>query len=332
MPLIATSRFQVRRAMLVAAALATTTSVMSAFAQAYPAKAVKVIVPYGPGSNPDVAARVISQSLQARLGQPFVVDSRVGAGGSIGLGAAAKASPDGYTIVVGHIGGLAINPNIYRTLPYDANADFVPIAQLYNSPLVLLVAENSPYKTLADLLADAKAHPGKLTFSSGGNGNGAHLSGESLGKLAGVSMRHVPYKTMGPALTDVVGGEITFTFGNFSLGMPLVKGKKMRALALSGSTRDPLYPDIPVVGETVKGFEFQDWTGVLAPKGTPPDIVVKLQQEISAALAQPQVIEQMHAQGLNPVQGGTSAQFAKFIQSEQKKWGAVAKSINLQID
>lgn len=302
-----------------------------AVAQDYPSKPVKVIVPYGPGSNPDVATRIVMQALQQRLGQPFVIDTRVGAGGGIGLAAAAKSAPDGYTIAVGHIGGLAINPNIYSTLPYDANRDFVPIAQMYNSPLVLLVAENSPYKTLSDLLADAKANPGKLTFSSGGNGNGAHLSGESLNKLAGVSMRHVPYKTMGPALTDVAGGEITFTFGNFSLGMPLVSGKKMRALALSGSQRFPGHPEIPLVSDTVKGFEFYDWTGVLAPKGTPPEIVAKLQKEISAVLADPDVAEKMRAQGLIPVQG-TSEQFGKFIQSEQKKWGAVAKSINLKID
>ncbi|WP_213958818.1 MULTISPECIES: tripartite tricarboxylate transporter substrate binding protein [unclassified Variovorax] len=322
-----------RRAVLVACALAATLfPVTSAFAETYPSKPVKVIVPYGPGSNPDVATRIVMHALQAKLGQPFVIDNKFGAGGGIGLSAAAKSAPDGYTIVVGHIGGLAINPNIYSSLPYDANRDFIPIAQMYNSPLVLLVAANSRYKTVADLLVDAKANPGKLTFSSGGNGNGAHLTGESLNKLAGVSMRHVPYKTMGPALTDVVGGEITFTFGNFSLGMPLVKGGKMRALALSGSARDPQYPDIPTVAETVKGFEYQDWTGVLAPKGTSAEIVTLLQREIAAVLANPDVIAQLRAQGLNAVQGGTSAQFAAFIDSEQKKWGAVAKSIDLKID
>jgi tripartite-type tricarboxylate transporter receptor subunit TctC len=322
-----------RRAMLLALALtATVGPAASAFAQAYPAKPVKVIVPYSPGSNPDVATRIVMQALQERLGHPFVVDTKVGAGGGIGLSAGAKAAPDGYTIVVGHVGGLAVNPNIYSSLPYNANTDFVPIIQMYTSPLVLLVAKDSPYKNVGDLIADAKARPGQLTFSSGGNGNGAHLTGESLAKMTGVSMRHIPYKGMGPGMTDVVGGIVTFTFGNYSLGMPLVKGGRMRALALSGADRDPQYPDIPVVAETVKGFEFEDWTGVLAPKGTPPEIVKKLQSEISAVLAKPEVIQLMHAQGLNPVKGGTSEQFAKFIQSEQAKWGAIAKSINLKID
>lgn len=322
-----------RRAILLACALtAAVGSSASAFAQAYPARPVKVIVPYSPGSNPDVATRIVMQALQDRLGQPFVVDSRIGAGGGIGLSAGAKAAPDGYTLVVGHVGGLAINPNIYKSLPYNADTDFVPVIQMYNSPLVLLVSKESPYKNVGDLIADAKARPGQLTFASGGNGNGAHLTGESLAKLSGVSMRHIPYKGMGPGLTDVIGGLVTFTFGNYSLGMPLVKGGKMRALALSGSARDPQYPGIPVVSETVKGFEFEDWTGVLAPKGTPPEIVAKLQTEIAAVLAKPEVVEQLHSQGLNAVRGGTSAQFAKFIQSEQKKWGAIAKSIDLKID
>lgn len=316
---------------LAASSLAAWPLLGQAQAKAYPNKLVRVIVPYGPGSNPDVAARIVTQALHGRLGESFVVDTRMGAGGAIGLSAGAKATPDGYTLVIGHIGGLAINPNIYSSLPYNASTDFVPIALMYKSPLLLLVAETSPYKTLADMLADAKAHPGKLTFSSGGNGNGAHLSGESLNSLAGVQMRHVPYKTMGPALTDVVGGEITFTFGNFSLGMPLVKGKKMRVLAVSGSARLADFPEIPLVSDTVKGFEFYDWAGVLAPKGTPPDIVTKLQYEIATVLAMPDVISQMRNQGLITA-SSTSEQFAKFIASEQVKWGAVAKSINLKLD
>lgn len=322
-----------RRTLLLALAMvAAGAQTAPAHAQAYPSKPVKVIVPYSPGSNPDVAARIVAQALQESLGQAFVIDTKIGAGGGIGLSAGAKAQPDGYTLVIGHVGGLAINPNVYSTLPYNANTDFVPVIQMYNSPLVLLVAHDSPYKTVADLIADAKARPGQLTFASGGNGNGAHLTGESLAKLSGVSMRHIPYKGMGPGITDVIGGLVTFTFGNFSLGMPLVKGGKMRALALSGAVRDPHFPDIPTVAETVKGFEFQDWTGVLVPKGTPPEVTTKLQTEIAKVLAKPQVIEQLQAQGLNPVKNGTSAQFAKFIQSEQQKWGAVAKSINLKID
>ena len=316
------------------AACAITAAALSgtpAFGQTYPAKAVKVVVPYSPGSNPDLATRVVMQALAEKLGQPFIIDTKIGAGGSIGLSAGAKAAPDGYTITTGHVGGLAINPSIYEKLPYDVAKDFVPITQMYKSPLLMLVAEGSPYKTLADVIAAAKANPGTITYSSGGNGNGAHLSGESLSALSGVSMKHIPYKTVSDALVGVAGGDITFSFGNLALGMPLVKGKKLRAIAFSGDTRVAEYPDIPVVGETIKGFEFHDWSGMLAPTGTPPAIVAKLQREISAVLAQPEVIKSMRGQGLIPVQV-TSEEFGKFIDSETKKWGQLAKSINLKLN
>jgi tripartite-type tricarboxylate transporter receptor subunit TctC len=321
-----------RQYLIVSCALAVAAlSGAQALAQSYPAKAVKVVVPYSPGSNPDVATRIVMQALADKLGQPFVMDTKIGAGGSIGLSAGAKAAPDGYTITTGHVGGLAINPSIYDKLPYDTAKDFMPIMQMYKSPLLLVVAENSPYKTLADLIAAAKARPGTITFSSGGNGNGAHLSGESLSALSGVSMKHIPYKTVSDALVGVVSGDITFSFGNLSLGMPLVKGKKLRALALSGDARMAEYPDLPLVGDTVKGFEFHDWSGMLAPTGTPPAIVAKLQRDISAVLAQPEVIRHMRAQGLIPVQN-TSEEFGKFVDSEQKKWGLLAKSINLKLN
>ena len=305
--------------------------VLPVVAQTYPTKAVKVVVPYSPGSNPDLAARIVTQQLSDRLGQPFVPDTKIGAGGGIGLSAAAKAAPDGYTLVVGHVGGLAINPSIYEKLPYDAARDFVPIMQLYKSPLLLVVADNSPYRTLADVIAAARASPGTLTYSSGGNGNGAHLSGESLSALSGVSIKHIPYKTVSDALVAVAGGDITFSFGNLALGMPLVKGKKLRALAFSGDARVAEYPDIPLVSDTVKGFEFHDWSGLLAPAGTPPAIIAKLQRDISGVLAQPDVIANMRLQGLIPVQN-TSEQFARFIDAEQKKWGQLARSINLKLN
>lgn len=266
-----------------------------------------------------------------RFGMPKPVAALfLGTQGTL-VSAGAKAAPDGYTITTGHVDGLAINPSIFEKLPYDIARNFVPITQMYKSPLLMLVAEGSPYKTLADVIAAAKANPGTITYSSGGNGNGAHLSGESLSALAGVSMKHIPYKTVSDALVGVAGGDITFSFGNLALGMPLVKGKKLRAIAFSGDTRVAEYPEIPVVGETVKGFEFNDWSGMRAPSGTPPAIVAKLQRDISAVLAQPEVIKTMRAQGLIPVQG-TSEEFGKFIDSETKKWGQLSKSINLKLN
>lgn len=322
-----------RRAILSALALiAMGVQVAPAAAQDYPTKPVTVIVPYSPGSNPDVATRIVLKALQESMGQPFVVDTRIGAGGSIGLKAGANAAPDGYNIVIGHVGGMAINPSIYSSLPYNPNTDFIPVIQMYNSPLLLLVKHDSPYQSVSDLIEDAKAQPGLLTFSSGGNGNGAHLAGESFAKLSNTSMRHIPYRAMGPGLIDTAAGLITFTFGNYSLGKPLVKGGKLRALAISSGTRDTQDPETPTVSETVKGFEFQDWSGVFVPKGTPPEVVTRLQTEIANVLSKPEVIEQLQAQGLNPVKSSSSAQFSQFIQSEQEKWGAVAKSINLKID
>ncbi len=302
-----------------------------AWAQVYPSKAVRVIVPYSPGSNPDLMARMMSKNLADRLGQPFVIETRIGAGGSIGMAAGAKADPDGYSIIVGHTAGLAINPNVYTKLPYDVYKDFVPVAQIYKSPLILVVSESSPYKSVADLIAAAKASPGKLTFSSGGNGTGAHLSGEYLKGLSKVSMLHIPYRSSNDSMVAVGGGDINAVFINQSAAWPLVKAKKLRALAITSDTRIAEYPDLPTVAETLKGFEYYDWAGIIAPAGTPAPIVARLQKEMNAVLAQPDVIQQMRNQGFLPVQGSTE-DFVKFIASEQQKWGQVAKRITLKLD
>jgi tripartite-type tricarboxylate transporter receptor subunit TctC len=319
-----------RQFVLLPAALAVASAGLPAFGQSYPAKLVKVIVPYSPGSNPDLGARILMQTLSERLGQPFVPETRIGAGGAVGLTAAAKAVPDGYTLVVGHVGGLAINPSIYDKLPYDPLTDFVPVAQIYKSPLLLLVAENSPYRTVADIVAAARANPGALNFSSGGNGNGAHLSGELLSSLGKVSMRHIPYKSVSDALVGVISGDSTFSFGNISLGMPLVQGKKLRAIAFSGDARVAEYPNIPTVSEELKGFEFNDWSGVMAPAGTPAAIVAKLAQEMTAAATHPELIRNLRTAGLIPVQSSPQ-EFRAHIAREQAKWGALAKSINLKL-
>jgi tripartite-type tricarboxylate transporter receptor subunit TctC len=321
-----------RHLVLLPAALAAATLAGGpAFAQtAYPEKMVKVIVPYSPGSNPDLAARIVLQALSERMGQPFVPETRIGAGGAIGLAAAAKAAPDGYTLVVGHVGGMAINPAIYDKLPYDPQKDFTPITQIYKSPLLLLVAENSPYRNVADIVAAARAQPDSLTYSSGGNGNGAHLSGESMAALSGVSMRHIPYKSVSDALVAVIAGDATFSFGNISLGMPLVKGRKLRAIAFSGDARVAEYPEFPLVGDTVKGFEFHDWTGLLAPSGTPAPIVARLQKEMAALAGHGDTTARLRAQGLIPV-NSSPQEFRKFLETERARWGQLAKAINLKL-
>lgn len=302
-----------------------------AWAQAYPSKAVRVIVPYSPGSNPDLMARMMSKNLAERLGQPFVIDTKIGAGGSIGMAAGAKADPDGYSIILGHTAGLAVNPNVYTKLPYDVYKDFVPVAQIYKSPLMLVVSEASPYKTVADLIAAAKASPGKLTFSSGGNGTGAHLSAEYFKGLASIFMLHIPFRTSNDSMVAVAGGDVNAVFINQSAGWPLVKAKKLRALAITSDTRIAEYPDLPALAETLKGFEYYDWGGIMAPAGTPAPMVAKLQKEMNAVLAQPEVVQQMRGQGFLPVQGSTE-DFNKYIKSEQLKWGQVAKRISLKLD
>lgn len=302
----------------------------AAFAEGYPERDVNLIVPYSPGSNPDIAARIVSEALRVRMGQPFIINTRMGAGGSIGLGAAARSKPDGYNLVIGHIGGLSINPSVYASLPYDVEKDFAPIRQIYNSPLILLVAQDAPYKTVRDMLDAAKARPDDLSFSSGGNGNGAHLSGELLASLAGVKMRHIPYKSTSTALIAVANGDIDFSFGNLSLAVPLIDAKKLRAIGFSGPPVLEQLPDVPLVSDTVSGFSFHDWSGMLAPTGTPAAIVDRLSSEITKILADKKIKNDLALQGLIPVDSDP-VKFKAFIEAEQEKWAAVARSINLKL-
>lgn len=301
------------------------------FAQNYPAKQVRIIVPHGAGSSPDVATRLIAQRLTERLGQSFFIDNRAGAGGSIGMGAIAKSPNDGYTLGIGHIGTLTINPSVYAKLPYDPVKDFTPIMQTVKTPLLVVVSEASPYKSIADVVAAAKANPGKLTFSSAGNGTASHMAGEYFKTLAGVSVTHIPFRSAPDALLGVASNDVTLTFGGQPSAWPLVRGKRLRALALTSDVRMKEFPEVPVVAETLKGYEVFDWNGFIAPAGTSPEIVAKLHEEITAILKQPELEKQFLDQGLIPVKN-TPAQFQKFIESERQKWGRLAKQVNIQLD
>lgn len=300
-------------------------------AQSYPSKPIHVILPHAPGSSPDVVTRLVSQKLSLRLGQPVVVENRVGAGGAIGLGAAAKAAPDGYTLVIGHVGTLTINPNIYPNLPYDPKKDFAPITESATTPLLVVVAADSPYKSVADLIKDAKAHPDRLTFSSAGSGFASHMAGVLFNSMAGVSMMHVPFKSAPAALTAVVSKDVTLTFGGQPPAWPLVKGNKLRALGLTSASRVAEFPDTPVIAETVKGYEVLDWNGFMAPAATPKPIIDKLHGELVQILKDPETNKQLRGMGLLPV-GNTPAEFAAVIARETEKWAKVAKEINLKLD
>ena len=303
----------------------------TAQSQSYPDKPLRVIVPHGAGSSPDVVTRLVAQRLSARLGQPVLVENRVGAGGSIGMGQAARAVPDGYTLVIGHVGTLTINPNIYEDLPYDPQRDFVPVTLSVTTPLLAVVGAESPYKTLADVIAAAQRKPGTITYSSAGNGTASHMAGELFAAMAGVKLVHVPYKTAPAALAAVVGGDVALTFGGQPPAWPLVKGDKLRALGLTSAARAPAFPQVAVIAETVPGYEVLDWNGFMVPTGTPPAVVERLNKELVAILGDEDLTRQLREQGLNPAPG-TPAEFAALIDRERRKWAGVAKDIKLRLD
>lgn len=316
---------------ILAALLATAIVAGQAFAQGYPNKLLRVIVPHSAGSSPDVVTRLVAQKLSERLGQPVVIDNRVGAGGSIGLGQGAKSPADGYTLIIGHVGTLTINPNIYTNLTYDSVKDFSPVTLSATTPLLVVVSAESPYKSMADIIAAAKANPGKITFSSAGNGTASHMSGVLFAAMTGVELFHVPYKSAPAALTAVMGGDVTLTFGGQPAAWPLVRANKLRAMALTSGTRVAEFPDVPIVAETVAGYEVLDWNGFMVPAGTPSEIVRMLNKELVQIINEPGMIKQLRGLGLHPA-AGTPEQFAERIGSERQKWARVAKNINLKLD
>ncbi len=300
-------------------------------AQAYPVRPVRIIVPHGAGTTPDVVARIVGQRLETRLGQPFVVENRPGAGGSIGLGAIAKAKADGYTIGMGHVGTLTINPNLYQHLPYDPIQDLAPIILAARAPLLLVVSTATPYQSIGDIIAAAKAHPGRVTYASAGNGSASHMGAESLKIAAGISVSHVPFKSSGEALMSVVAADVTMMLAGLPESWQLVKDRRLRAIALSSDKRSTDHPTIPVLSESLKGVSLLNWTGFVAPRATPPDIVGLLHREISAILAESPIQRKFQEQSLQAVPN-SSEEFARFIQSELARWKTVAKAVNLRLD
>lgn len=304
---------------------------VTAWGQSYPDKPLRVIIPHGAGSSPDVVTRLVAQKLSTQIGQPVLVENKVGAGGSIGMGQAARATPDGYTLVIGHVGTLTINPNIYLDLPYDPKRDFAPVTLSVTTPLLAVVGAASPYKTVADVIAAAKSEPGKITYSSAGNGTASHMAGELFAAMAGVKLVHVPYKTAPAALAAVVGGDVALTFGGQPPAWPLVKADKLRALGLTGTARAAEFPDVAVIAESVPGYEVLDWNGFMVPAGTPPEVVARLNKELVAILVDEDLARQLRGQGLNPAPGAP-ADFAAMIDRESRKWAGVAKDIKLKLD
>ena len=297
----------------------------------YPSKPIRLIVPFAPGGSNDIMGRIVAQKFSESLGQQVVVDNRAGGSGIIGTDLAAKAAPDGYTLLMMSL-TFAVNPSLFRKLPYDTEKDLAPITLVASAPLMLVVHPSLPVKSLQDFLAHAKANPGKLNFGSGGPGTTPHLAGEMLKLMAGLRMTHVPYKGGGPALADLMGGQIQLMLENIPSTLPLAKSGKLRALAVTGLKRSPLAPELPTLNEAgLKGYEIVGWNGLFAPGGTPSNIVTHLYEQTVKALAQPDVKERLATLGAEGV-GSTPDEFRAFIKAEIAKWAKVVKAADLKVE
>jgi tripartite-type tricarboxylate transporter receptor subunit TctC len=300
-----------------------------ASAQAFPTRPVRILVPSTPGGSVDTLARLVGKHFSDTFGHQAVVDNRPGAGGIIAGELAAKASPDGHTLIMGTVAGMATNVSLHRNLPYHPTKDFEPITLVASQQLVLVVNPSVPAESVSDLIRLARARPGQLTFASAGNGTGGHLSGELFRILTGLDIVHVPYKGVSPALLDVVSGQVSMTFASIISGTPHVRSGKLRALAVTGARRSPAQPDIATMIESgVKGYESSTWYGLLAPRGTPRPIVKRLHAEVVALLQQPAVKDRLLADGAEPV-GNTPEEFRAFIEAEIAKWGKIIKAAGL---
>jgi tripartite-type tricarboxylate transporter receptor subunit TctC len=295
-------------------------------AQAFPTKPISLIVPFGPGGPSDVMARVIAAQLQAKLGQSVVVENRTGAGGVLGTQYVARSAPDGYTLLMGTIGTQVLNKSIYANLSYNPDTQFVPVAFVTDAEGVLVVGDNVAANSVAELIALAKKTPGHLSFGSGGAGTSSHLAGELFKSMAKIDIYHVPYRSNVAAVTDVAGGQVTMGFIPLSAALPFIKSNRLKALAMMGSARSPLLPNVPTVAEAaVPGFEVRNWCAVFAPTGTPDSVVTSLSQNIRAIMKSPAV----QAQLVTDAQRYTDmspAELGKFVESENAKWTPIAKA------
>lgn len=298
----------------------------AAHASDYPNKPIRLIIPYAVGGSTDQTGRLLAKSLSERLGQPIVVENKAGAGGSIGHDFVAKAPSDGYTLLFSAAGPLTVTPHTYARLSYEPIKSFEPVALVATQPLLLVVRPGLEVSKLSDLIALAKSGPRKLSYGSFGNGSAAHLAGEHFKTLTNVDMVHVPYKGSGPALVDLVAGQIDLMFDVFSTAAPLVKGDKIRAIAITSSERSPHFPQIPTMKEAgVDGFDAGTWFGLLAPSNTPKEIIDRLSRDVNAALGEKELSQTLAAQGAS-LRGGTPEQFRAHFLAEYDKWGRVVKA------
>lgn len=314
-----------------AAAIAATTLALAAQAQGWPTRAVKIIVPFAPGGFTDVVARILQTQLSAALGQPVVIENKPGAGSTIGTAEVAKARPDGYTI--GMVSTThVITPSIYKQMPYDALKDFTPVMKLAEGPYVLVVHPSLPARTVKELVELAKAEPGKIDYASSGNGSSQHLVGALFGQMAGVKLNHVPYKGSGQAMQDLVGGQVKVSFVGGPNAVPYLANGKLRALGVTTSKRSADLPDIPTIDEAgVAGYDATLWLGLLAPPGTPAEVVAKLREGVTKALSTPEARKLVNSAGVD-VALSSPEEFAALMKAELERWGKVVRETGATVN
>jgi tripartite-type tricarboxylate transporter receptor subunit TctC len=310
-----------------AAALKATSRIASA--QAYPQRPVRLIVPFAPGGASDILARLIGQWLTERLAQPFVIEMRPGAGGNVGTEAVVSAPPDGYTLLMVNAAPSAINATLYDRLNFNFLRDMAPVGGVARTPLILQVTPSFPPRTVPELIAYAKANPGKVNMASAGNGTPPHVAGELFKMMAGVDIVHVPYRGGGPALVDLLGGQVQMMFGVLASSIEYIRAGKLRPLAVTTAMRAQALPDVPTLGDFLPGYEASDWYGICAPKGTPAEVIGRLNIEINAGLADPKLKARLDDLG-GIVLAGSPAEFGKLIADETEKWGKVVRAAHMR--
>jgi len=317
------------RLLLVALAMA---NVYPALAETWPTRPIRFIVPFAPGGGGDVVGRIIGQRMSDQLGKPLVIDNRAGGGGTLGCELAAKAAPDGYTLLLGNVGPIAVGPALYPKLAYDPVRDFAPVTMIASFPNLLVANPGLPFKTVPELVAYAKSRPGTLNFASAGAGTSTHLAGELFKSVAGIDVVHVPYKGGAAAMTDIIAGQVAYYFGTMPSSMPLAKAGKLRALAVTSLTRSPAAPEVPTIAESgYPKFETAAWYGLMFPTGTPREIVARTNAATMSVLALSDIRERLVHEGSEPM-GSTPAQFSAYIKAEIAKWSGVVKAANLKAD
>ena len=301
-----------------------------AHAQSYPSRPVTILVPFAAGGGTDLLGRLVAQKLEARLGKPFLIENRPGAGTTIAAMAAVRSAPDGHTLMHATSSTMAINVSMQKKLAYEPLKDLVPVALLSSSPFFLVVNKDSPVRTVAELIALAKAKPNSLNYGSGGPGSMHHLSTELFQNLTGTQMTHVPYKATPPAMNDLIAGHIQLLFGDTTSTLPMIQQGKLRGIAVTTAKRSPAAPDVPTVAETVPGFESASWQMLLAPGATPPDVIALLNREVHAIVSEPAVIQELTRRGVGPALTGPPAEVTEFVKKEIVRWGDVVRRAGLE--